>query len=119
MAEISQLRIAVVVPCYNEAATIAHVVRDFRCHLPSAEIYAFNNNSTDDTGAAARAAGAQVIDVPLQGKGNVVRRMFADVEADVYVMVDGRRDLRCRRRAGADRSARRKPPRHGRVLASE
>ncbi|BBU28222.1 glycosyl transferase [Burkholderia sp. THE68] len=89
MAEISQLRIAVVVPCYNEAATIAHVVRDFRLHLPSAEIYAFNNNSTDDTGAAARAAGAQVIDVPLQGKGNVVRRMFADVEADVYVMVDG------------------------------
>jgi glycosyltransferase involved in cell wall biosynthesis len=89
MAEISQLRIAVVVPCYNEAATIAHVVRDFRLHLPSAEIYAFNNKSTDDTGAAARAAGAQVIDVPLQGKGNVVRRMFADVEADVYVMVDG------------------------------
>ncbi|MFM0517255.1 glycosyltransferase family 2 protein [Caballeronia jiangsuensis] len=89
MAEILQLRIAVVVPCYNEAATIAHVVRDFRFHLPSAEIYAFNNNSTDDTGAAARAAGAQVIDVPLQGKGNVVRRMFADVEADVYVMVDG------------------------------
>jgi glycosyltransferase involved in cell wall biosynthesis len=83
------VKIAVVVPCYNEAATIATVVRDFRASLPAAEIIAFDNNSTDGTADVARTAGARVITVPLQGKGNVVRRMFADVEADVYVMVDG------------------------------
>lgn len=82
-------RIAVVIPCYNEEAAIATVVRDFRQSLPSAEIYAFDNNSTDDTARVAREAGAEVISVTLQGKGNVVRRMFADVDADVYVMVDG------------------------------
>ncbi|RAR60621.1 glycosyltransferase involved in cell wall biosynthesis [Paraburkholderia unamae] len=83
------VRIAVVVPCYNEAATIATVVRDFRANLPAAEIIAFDNNSTDGTADVARTAGARVITVPLQGKGNVVRRMFADVDADVYLMVDG------------------------------
>jgi glycosyltransferase involved in cell wall biosynthesis len=81
--------VAVVIPCYNEAATIATVVRDFRRALPEASIIAFDNNSTDDTARVAREAGAEVIKVPLQGKGNVIRRMFADVEADVYVMVDG------------------------------
>lgn len=82
-------RIAVVIPCYNEQAAIATVVRDFRQSLPTAEIYAFDNNSSDHTARVAREAGAEVIAVPLQGKGNVVRRMFADVEADVYVMVNG------------------------------
>ncbi|WP_250492653.1 glycosyltransferase family 2 protein [Caballeronia sp. GAWG1-1] len=83
------LRVAVVIPCYNEAAAIATVVRDFRQHLPDASIIAFDNNSSDGTADIARAAGAEVITVPFQGKGNVVRRMFADVDADVYVMADG------------------------------
>ncbi|SAK89724.1 N-glycosyltransferase [Caballeronia glebae] len=82
-------RIAVVVPCYNEASTIAKVVADFHAVLPEADIVAFDNNSSDGTADAATRAGARVIAVPLQGKGNVVRRMFADVDADVYVMVDG------------------------------
>ncbi|PRE75780.1 glycosyltransferase [Burkholderia multivorans] len=82
-------RVAVVIPCHNEAAAIASVVRDFSATLPDASIFVFDNNSTDGTAQIARAAGAEVIAVPLQGKGNVVRRMFADVEADVYVMVDG------------------------------
>nr|WP_321796378.1 glycosyltransferase family 2 protein [Caballeronia sp. J97] len=89
MGEKPYPRVAVVIPCYNEEAAIASVVRDFRQSLPTAEIYAFDNNSSDDTARVARDAGAEVIAVPLQGKGNVVRRMFADVEADVYVMVDG------------------------------
>ena len=82
-------RIAVVVPCHNEAATIAQVIADFRRHLPSADIYVFDNRSSDDTARVAAAAGAHVLNVPAPGKGNVVRRMFADVEADVYVMTDG------------------------------
>jgi glycosyltransferase involved in cell wall biosynthesis len=82
-------RIAVIVPCYNEAVTIAAVVHGFRRSLPSAHIWVFDNNSSDGTAAAARAAGATVRSVVLQGKGHVVRRMFADVEADIYVMVDG------------------------------
>lgn len=69
--------VAVVIPCYNEAAAIAAVVRDFREHLPDAQIVVFDNNSSDDTAAIARAAGARVVSVPLQGKGNVVRRMFS------------------------------------------
>lgn len=80
-------KIAVIVPCYNEANS--SVVEDFRRHLPEAEIYVFDNNSTDGTSDVARSVGAQVRRVALQGKGNVIRRMFADVEADVYVMVDG------------------------------
>ena len=83
------LRIAVVIPCYNEALAITRVVTDFRAALPDAEIHVFDNDSSDDTAAVARAAGAFVTHVALRGKGNVVRRMFADVEADVYVMVDG------------------------------
>ena len=89
MNDLSNLRIAVLVPCYNEATTIAAIVRDFQACLPGARIYVFDNNSTDDTVAIARAAGAVVHHVPAQGKGSVVRRMFADVEADAYVMVDG------------------------------
>ncbi|HZF84873.1 MAG TPA: glycosyltransferase family 2 protein [Burkholderiaceae bacterium] len=83
------LRIAAVIPCYNEALAIPQVIAEFRAALPQAEIHVFDNASTDDTAAVARAHGAQVTHVALRGKGNVVRRMFADVEADVYVMVDG------------------------------
>ena len=82
-------RIAVLVPCYNEEVTVATVVRDFRAALPTATIFVFNNNSTDNTAAAARAAGAEVFLEMHQGKGFVVRRMFADVEPDIYVLVDG------------------------------
>src|SRR6516164_3184238 len=82
-------RIAVLVPCYNEEAAVATVVADFRKALPSAEIYVYDNNSRDRTAAVARAAGAEVRSERRQGKGHVVRRMFADVEADVYVLVDG------------------------------
>ncbi|MDE2133538.1 MAG: glycosyltransferase [Alphaproteobacteria bacterium] len=82
-------RIAVLVPCYNEEAAIATVVRDFRAALPGAAIYVYDNNSRDATAARAKEAGAVVRSEMLQGKGNVVRRMFADIEADVYVMVDG------------------------------
>lgn len=81
--------IAVIVPCFNEEAAIATVVEDFRDALPGAEIYVYDNNSTDRTGEAAAAAGAIVRRESLAGKGNVVRRMFADVEADIYIMVDG------------------------------
>jgi glycosyltransferase involved in cell wall biosynthesis len=81
--------IAVLIPCFNEAATIATVVRSFKAAVPAADIYVYDNNSTDQTISLAEAAGATVRREPLQGKGNVVRRMFADVEADVYVMVDG------------------------------
>jgi len=84
-----QLRIAVLVPCYNEEAAIARVVASFRSALPGADIYVYDNNSTDRTREVARAAGAVVRTETQQGKGYVVRRMFADVEADVYVLVDG------------------------------
>jgi glycosyltransferase involved in cell wall biosynthesis len=87
--ELKHLRIAVLVPCYNEAQTIGRVIDDFRRALPSAAHYVFDNNSQDGTAEVARRHGAEVVHVGLQGKGNVVRRMFADVEADVYVMVDG------------------------------
>ena len=82
-------RVAVLVPCYNEEKTIADVVRGFRAALPGAEIYVYDNNSKDRTVEVARAAGAVVRTETLQGKGNVVRRMFADIEADIYVMIDG------------------------------
>lgn len=81
--------VAVIVPCFNEAAAIAEVISGFSASLPHAEIHVFDNNSTDDTAAIAKAHGAIVHFVTPRGKGNVVRRMFADVEADVYVMVDG------------------------------
>ena len=82
-------RIAVLIPCYNEEATIAKVVRDFRDNLPGAVITVYDNNSSDATAERAREAGAVVRFEARQGKGNVVRRMFADVEADIYVLVDG------------------------------
>lgn len=85
----TQPRIAVLVPCYNEEAAVATVVADFRKALPGAEIYVYDNNSRDNTAAVAREAGAIVRSERRQGKGHVVRRMFADVEADIYVLVDG------------------------------
>jgi len=83
------MKIAVLVPCYNEEAAIATVVEDFRAALPGATIYVYDNNSKDQTAARAREAGAVVRNESRQGKGNVVRRMFADIEADIYVLVDG------------------------------
>jgi len=83
------LRIAVLIPCLNEDAAIGRVVADFQGALPGASIYVYDNGSTDDTVAQALAAGAQVRFEPKRGKGNVVRRMFADVSADVYFLVDG------------------------------
>ena len=82
-------RVAVLVPCYNEEPTIAEVVRGFFEALPDAKIYVYDNNSTDQTVLCARKAGAIVRTEVHQGKGNVVRRMFADIDADVYVLVDG------------------------------
>jgi glycosyltransferase involved in cell wall biosynthesis len=87
--EAKRHRIAVLLPCYNEEAAIAATVAGFRAALPDAAIYVYDNNSSDGTIAAARAAGAIVRIERMQGKGHVVRRMFADVEADIYVMADG------------------------------
>jgi hypothetical protein len=87
--DITALSIAVIIPCYNEGASILTVVADFKRSVPSAAIYVYDNNSQDDTAAEARTAGAIVRSETRQGKGYVVRRMFADIEADVYVMVDG------------------------------
>jgi len=82
-------RIAVLIPCYNEAQAIGQVVADFLSALPTATVYVYDNNSTDGTREIAQTAGAVVRIETLQGKGNVVRRMFADIEAEVYVLVDG------------------------------
>lgn len=81
--------VAVLIPCFNEAVAIGKVVGDFRTALPFATIYVYDNNSTDNTVVVAQEAGAVVRRERLQGKGNVVRRMFADIEADIYVLVDG------------------------------
>ena len=86
---LARRRIAVLVPCYNEAATIADVVAAFRAALPGSIVYVYDNNSTDNTIEIARAAGAVVRREAHQGKGYVVRRMFSDIDADVYVLVDG------------------------------
>src|SRR6476660_1210671 len=83
------LRIAVLVPCFNEEAAVATVVADFRKALPTARIFVYDNNSSDRTAEVARAAGAEVRTERRQGKGHVVRRMFADIDADIYVLVDG------------------------------
>jgi hypothetical protein len=85
----SQPRVAVLIPCKNEEAAIAKVVADFQHALPDAVVYVYDNNSTDHTMLEARGAGAVVRREPLQGKGHVVRRMFADIDADIYVLVDG------------------------------
>jgi glycosyltransferase involved in cell wall biosynthesis len=89
MPDLESLEIAVLVPCYNEAPTIAAVVRDFKAALPHAVIYVYDNGSNDGTADVARAAGACVRQEMSRGKGHVVRRMFADIEADVYLLVDG------------------------------
>jgi glycosyltransferase involved in cell wall biosynthesis len=83
------IRIAVLVPCFNEEAAVATVVADFRKALPSSDIFVYDNNSSDRTVTVAREAGAIVRGERRQGKGHVVRRMFADVDADIYVLVDG------------------------------
>ena len=82
-------RIAVLVPCYNEELTVTQVINAFRNELPGTNIYVYDNRSTDDTADRARAAGAIVGSEPLPGKGHVVRRMFADIDADIYIMVEG------------------------------
>lgn len=82
-------KVAVLIPCFNEACTIEKVVHDFRNVLPEADIYVYDNNSTDGTADIAAAAGAIVRKVGQQGKGNVVRRMFLDIDADCYIMADG------------------------------
>ena len=82
-------RIAVIVPCYNEGKTLQAVITQFKHALPEAVVYVYDNHSTDNSVAVAKAAGAVVRHVSLRGKGQVVRRMFADVDADCYVMVDG------------------------------
>ncbi len=81
--------IAVIIPCYNEEVAIASVIRKFKMVLPQAKIYVYDNNSSDNTIEKAKAEGAIVRSEHLQGKGNVVRRMFADIDADIYVMSDG------------------------------
>ncbi len=82
-------KVAVLIPCYNEELTIAKVVKDCKKYLPEAEIFVCDNNSTDKTAETAKKAGAKVMFEGRQGKGNAVRRMFADIDADVYVMTDG------------------------------
>ena len=101
-------RVAVLIPCFNEAVAIPRVVAAFRAALPGARIYAYDNNSSDGTPAAARAAGALTGHEALQGKGHVVRRMFADIDADIYVLVDG--DDTYDARSAPARGARRRPP---------
>ena len=88
-AALDRHRIAVLIPCFNEVSTIATVVADFRAALPAADIYVYDNNSTDGTAEAARASGALVARETRQGKGHVVRRMFRDIDADIFVLVDG------------------------------
>lgn len=87
--ENQNLSVAVLLPCYNEEVTIGKVVRDFKASLPEATIYVYDNNSTDRTAEIAEAEGAIVRREPRQGKGNVIRAMFEDIDADVYVMADG------------------------------
>ena len=92
--------IAVLIPCYNEAPTIGKVVRDYRAALPGADIYVYDNNSTDGTDRLAAEAGAIVRHEYRQGKGNVIRSMFRDIEADCYLITDGTtRTPRTRRRS--------------------
>ena len=85
----SSKKIAVLLPCYNEAAAISDVVKAFKASLPEADIYVYDNNSTDDTAEVAKNAGAIVRHETQKGKGNVIRRMFADINADIYLVADG------------------------------
>lgn len=84
-------QVAVIIPCYNEEVTIGQLVKDFKAELPKADIYVYDNNSTDDTAVRAKEAGAIVRKEARKGKGNVVKKMFYDIDADYYVMVDGDR----------------------------
>ena len=86
-------KVAVLIPCYNEAVTIAKVVDDFKRVLPDADIYVYDNNSSDNTAEIAREHGAIVRFEGRQGKGNVVRQMFRDIDADYYIMVDALHSL--------------------------
>ncbi|NBX69342.1 MAG: glycosyltransferase [Proteobacteria bacterium] len=88
LADVAHLKIALLLPCLNEELTLAKVIRDFRSEIPHLDIYVFDNGSTDRSRAIAYAEGAEVVVVPRRGKGNVVRRMFEAVEADIYIMVD-------------------------------
>ena len=81
--------VAVLIPCYNEEITIGKVIDDFKREMPQSKIYVYDNNSSDETSKIAREHGAIVRFEPRQGKGNVVRQMFRDIEADYYVLVDG------------------------------
>ena len=87
--QLLELQIAVIIPCRNEAASISNVVHDFRAALPGATVFVYDNNSSDETAKISREAGAVVRTEFLPGKGNVVRRMFADIDADIYILVDG------------------------------
>jgi len=89
VSQFEDFNIAVLLPCYNEGAAIAQVVLDFRRVLPGTRIFVYDNNSSDDTSAQAARAGATVVPCRRQGKGNVVRQMFADIDADIYIMADG------------------------------
>lgn len=89
VADADYRNVAVLIPCYNEAVAIRKVVEDFRAALPGVRVYVFDNNSSDDSASIAAMAGAEVRHVAHKGKGNVVRRMFADVDADAFIMVDG------------------------------
>lgn len=89
MSQLADQTIAILLPCYNEELTVANIVRDFNACLPQAKVYVFDNNSKDRTVEVALQAGAIVRRVNQQGKGNVIRRMFADIDADIYIMVDG------------------------------
>ena len=109
----ARLEVAVLVPCYNEEHAIAKVVADFRAALPEATIYVYDNNSTDDTVEAARRPAPCVRRESHQGKGHVVRRMFNDVEADIYVLVDGDATYDAPSAPADDRQAPRRAARHG------
>lgn len=85
----TQNKIAVLIPCYNESMTIEKVIKDFKAVLPEADVYVYDNNSTDHTADIAKAAGAIVKHEYRQGKGNVIRSMFRDIDAGCYLMVDG------------------------------
>ncbi len=89
MSDIKNKKIAVLLPCYNEALTVEKVIKDYREAFPTADIYVYDNNSTDGTGEIARKAGAIVKREYAQGKGNVIRAMFKDIDADCYIMADG------------------------------
>ena len=82
-------KVAVLIPCYNEESTIQNVVSEYKSILPDSTVYVYDNNSDDDTYNVAQNAGAIVRKEEYQGKGNVIRRMFSDIEADVYLVVDG------------------------------